>query len=318
MSGLPPITDAAVLVGTSTSDDGAVYRISDELAMIQSVDFFTPVVDRAFDFGAISAANSISDIYAMGGRPVLAMNVVGFPSRSDRVPLAVLGDILRGGAAKAAEAGVSVVGGHTIDDNEPKFGMAVTGFVHPDRIWRNVGGRAGDALVLTKALGTGIISTAMRAQKCSEASAQAAIASMSMLNRLAAETAQDFEVHACTDVTGFGLLGHLREMLRNTLDATIEVGAVPLLPGARELFEAGFFPGGSRRNFQAVQSLLDDAPSEISAELALLCDAQTSGGLLIAVPADEADVLAERCRSAGLAAARIGELSAGSGRIRLR
>jgi selenide,water dikinase len=318
LSALPPVTDSAVLVGTSTADDAAVYKLSDELALIQTVDFFTPIVDSPFAFGEISAANSISDVYAMGGRPVIAMNIVGYPRDNPKAPLSALGDILKGGASKAAEAGVSVVGGHSIDDSEPKYGMAVTGFVHPDKIWRNVGAKPGDSLVLTKALGTGIIATAMRAQKADSDIVATAIASMSLLNKAAAEAAMAFDVHACTDVTGFGLLGHLREVLHNKLDAVLNFSQVPILPGTHELAKAGFVPGGSRRNLASLQDVVT-ADSKIAAiDQEILCDAQTSGGLLFALSPSEAIELVAKCRAVGLAAAIVGSVSNGFGKIRVR
>ncbi len=211
---LPPITDPNVLVGPETSDDAAVYRLTDGLALVLTVDFFTPIVDDPYAFGQIAAANSLSDVYAMGGRPIAMLSIVGFPR--DKLPMTVLGEVLRGGAEKAQEAGVSVVGGHSIDDAEPKVGYAVVGLVHPARIWRNVGARPGDALVLTKPLGTGIISTAIKQAKAPERAVTAAIRTMATLNRAAAEAAATVPVHAATDVTGFGLLGHLREMTRGS------------------------------------------------------------------------------------------------------
>jgi selenide,water dikinase len=314
---LPPITDLAVLVGTSTADDAAVYKISDEQALVQTLDFFTPIVDSPYDFGAISAANSISDVYAMGGRPVLAMNIVGYPRNNPKVPLWALADILRGGSDKAAEAGMSVVGGHTIDDNEPKYGMSVTGFVHPDKIWKNVGAHPGDVLVLTKPLGTGIISTAMRAQVASAEVSAEAIRMMSMLNKVAAESAHDLDVHACTDVTGFGFLGHLREMIRTDLDALVHLASVPLLPGTRSLAEEGHMPGGSRRNLDSLEGLLDLADGIDEIDQLILCDAQTSGGLLFALSAEDAKIHVERCQAAGIAATIVGEFRAGKGKIRV-
>ena len=318
LSALPPVTDSAVLVGTSTADDAAVYKISDELALIQTVDFFTPVVDSPTQFGEISAANSISDVYAMGGRPVIAMNIVGYPRNNPKAPLSALGDILKGGASKAAEAGVSIVGGHSIDDNEPKYGMAVTGFVHPDKIWRNQGARPGDRLVLTKALGTGIVSTAMRAQQADEHVIRLAIASMARLNKEAAEAAMDLRISACTDITGFGLLGHLREMLSAHLDAIVATAAVPLLPGALELASEGFIPGGSRRNRAFLGDTVMAAATVDSLVHDVLCDAQTSGGLLFALPAADAKTLVLRCTELGLAAAEIGEFASGAGKIHLQ
>ncbi len=318
LSALPLVTDPAVLVGTSTADDAAVYKVSDELAIIQTVDFFTPIVDSPWSFGAISAANSISDVYAMGGRPIMAMNVVGYPRNNPKAPLSALGEILKGGAAKAAEAGVSVVGGHTIDDNEPKYGMSVTGFVHPDKIWRNVGAHPGDKLVLTKPLGTGIISTAMRAGVAPPAVAEAAIVMMSLLNRGAAEAASDLDIHACTDVTGFGLLGHLREMLGGSLDAEIDAASVGLLGGVLDLLAQGHLPGGSRRNRSSLESILSVAPSVAAPLVDIFCDAQTSGGLLFALADDQAAILSQRCAAAGVPAFTIGSFSDGSGRISLR
>jgi len=308
LSALPPIDDPSVLVGTSTADDAAVYRVSDELAIIQTVDFFTPIVDSPYYFGAISAANSISDVYAMGGKPVMALNVVGFPKNREGLPLSVLGEVLEGGADKAREANVAVVGGHTIDDHEPKYGMSVMGFVHPERIWKNIGGKPGDALVLTKPIGTGIISTAMRAGKASDEVGELAIRSMAMLNRAAADAASAFEVHACTDITGFGLLGHLREMLSDgTVGARVEAEAVPLLAGTRELCRAGFVPGGTRRNLAALGAQVRPGalPEE---ERLILADAQTSGGLLLALPRAVAKELLDELERAGVMGALIGEL----------
>lgn len=314
---MPPITDAAVLVGTSTADDAAVYKLSDEQALVQTLDFFTPIVDSPYAFGAISAANSISDVYAMGGRPVLALNIVGYPRNNPAVPLSALADILRGGSDKAAEAGMSVVGGHTIDDSEPKYGMSVTGFVHPDKIWTNIGAHPGDVLVLTKPLGTGIISTAMRAQVASTEVSDEAIKMMSMLNKVAAESAHDLDVHACTDVTGFGFLGHLREMIGADLDAHVSLATVPLLVGARELARDGHIPGGSRRNLESLDGILEVATGIDETDQLLLSDAQTSGGLLFALTADDAKRHVDRCLAADIPAAIVGEFRAGTGKIRL-
>jgi len=306
---LPAVDDENVLVGTGTADDGAAYRISDEVALIQSVDFFTPVVDDPYWFGAIAAANSISDIYAMGGSPAIALNIVGFPKNHPDLPLEVLGDILRGGADKAREAGVSVLGGHSIDDREPKYGMAVTGFCHPDRIWTNVGAKPGDQLVLTKPLGTGIIASALRKQACEPAVLQGALESMATLNRAAAEAATGLDVHACTDITGFGLLGHLGEMLgRGGLKATLSVSAIPVLDGARELAQAGYVPGGTRRNLNAESQRTSFGAEVGELDQLLVCDAQTSGGLVLALtPADAAALQSKLGRER---AAIIGEVSA--------
>jgi selenide,water dikinase len=314
---LRPVTDPSVLVGHSTADDAAVYKISDEQALVQTLDFFTPVVDSPYDFGAISAANSISDVYAMGGTPVLALNIVGYPRNNPKVPLSALSDILRGGSDKAAEANMSVVGGHTIDDSEPKYGMSVTGFVHPDKIWTNVGAHPGDKLVLTKPLGTGIISAAMRATVAPEDVSREAIRMMSMLNKVAAESAHDLAVHACTDVTGFGFLGHLREMLSPELDVELRLADVPLLKGARELAADGHIPGGTRRNLASLEGVLELSKDIGEVDSLLLCDAQTSGGLLFALSEEDAVKHIERCQAAGVPATMVGEFKKGSGKIQV-
>jgi len=297
-----------VLVGTKTADDAAVYRVSDELSIIQTVDFFTPIVDDPYCFGAIAAANSLSDVYAMGGKPALALNVVGFPRDSETLPMSVLAEILRGGAEKAREAGIDIVGGHTIDDREPKYGLCVTGFVHTDRYWSNVGARPGDRLLLTKPLGTGIISTALRSESANEAISGPAIQTMAALNRAAAEAAAQVDVHACTDVTGFGFLGHLREMLgERDLGVRVSLAAVPLLEGARDLAEQGFVPGGARRNLESLEAHIQLDAALTDLDRLLLCDPQTSGGLLFAVPSATAGDLLDRLSAAGVAAAEVGE-----------
>lgn len=312
---MPEITDPNVLVGPKTADDAAIYRVSDELALIQTVDFFTPVVDDPYQFGAIAAANSLSDVYAMGGRPVLALNVVGFPRKSDAAPMSMLAEILRGGAEKAKEAGIDIVGGHTVDDKEPKYGLCVTGFVHPEKYWTNVGGVPGDRLVLTKPIGTGIVTTALKAGTAGEEAARVAIGTMSTLNREAAEIGREVGVRACTDITGFGLLGHLREMLFG-VGARIHLSAVPVLPGARELTAKGSIPGGTRRNKESLDRVVtyDDVIGE--ADRLLLCDAQTSGGLLFAVEPSRCNDLLSGLAGAGVLSSAIGELTAGpEGRI---
>lgn len=306
-----------MLVGASTSDDAAVYKISEELALIQTVDFFTPIVDSPYAFGAISAANSISDVYAMGGVPMLAMNIVGFPRNHPDAPLSILQDILKGGADKAAEANISIVGGHTIDDAEPKYGMAVTGFVHPNRIWRNTGARPGDRLLLTKPLGMGIISTAMRAGAAPDALSEQAIELMCMLNRNAADAARGLDVHACTDITGFGLLGHMREMLGPDVDFELTLGSVPVIEGTHALAEAGFVPGGSRRNKASLASAVQFAPGIGEVDQDILCDAQTSGGLLFALPPDQVGDFLLACKASSTPAVDIGTVLPGSGLIRV-
>ena len=309
LRGLPPIDDPNVLVGNSTADDAGVYRLTAEIALVQTVDFFTPIVDDPYTFGAIAAANALSDVYAMGGRPVTAVAIAAFPQDAS---IEVLHDILRGGAEKAREAGINVIGGHTIKDDEPKYGLAVTGIVHPDRILRNSTAHAGDALVLTKALGTGILTTARRSDRIDDAALAAAIASMTTLNRAAAESLAGFDVHAATDVTGFGLAGHLLEMLRGaSVGAKIEAHAVPLLPLALELAREGVAPGGSRTNL--AQALAAGATFDASIEPALqlvLCDAQTSGGLLVAIAPADAQRYVRAAQEQNVSAVVIGHTTA--------
>ena len=297
-----------------------MFRLAPDLALVQTVDFFAPIVDDPFAFGQIAAANALSDVYAMGGEPKTALNIAAFPQEG--VPMEVLGEILRGGIEKAAEAGVVVVGGHTIADEEIKFGMAVTGIVHPDRIWRNVGARPGDALVLTKPLGTAIVTTAAKRGAAIADALPAAIRSMSTLNAAAARALRALDVHACTDVTGFGLMGHAYEMAHGS-DVTIvlEAAALPLLPEARRLAVAGTSTGGCRRN----RSWLDDkvaVAADVAADLVEVAfDPQTSGGLLVAVA--EADVARaiDALRAAGaLAVALVGRVRerAGGRAVELR
>jgi len=303
-------------VGIRTRDDAAVYRLSDELALVQTVDVFTPVVDDPYQYGAISVANALSDIYAMGARPLLALNIVGFPR--GRLPLEILGEILRGGAAKAEEAGVIIVGGHSIDDPEPKYGLAVTGTVHPQKIVTNAGGRAGDVLILTKPLGIGVITTGIKQDRTPPPVAAEAIRVMGILNRAAAEAMVEVGVDACTDVSGFGLLGHLHEMAEASgVAARISVAAVPLLPEAHALARRGAIAGGTARNFEFLQDKVDYDETLDEATRLLLADAQTSGGLLIAVPAAKAGALEAALRRREVApVARIGALVPGpAGRI---
>jgi selenide,water dikinase len=305
---LPPVSDPNLLVGPETCDDAAVYRLTDDLALVLTVDYFTPIVDDPYAFGQIAAANSLSDVYAMGGRPIAMLSIVGFPR--DKLPLGILGEILKGGAEKAREAGVSVVGGHSIDDAEPKVGYAVAGLVHPARVWKNVGARPGDALVLTKPLGTGIISTAIKQGKAAPATIEAAVRTMATLNRAAAEAVSQVEVHAVTDVTGFGLLGHLREMTGGSgVRARLEASRIPLLPDVVSLAEAGLVPGGTRRNLKSVAEVVRWDAAIAEPLRAVIGDAQTSGGLLVATPA--AAALLRALETAGVSgAARIGEIVA--------
>ncbi|MBC8079809.1 MAG: selenide, water dikinase SelD, partial [Gorillibacterium sp.] len=234
-----------LLVGIDTSDDAGVYRLTDDLAIVQTVDFFTPIVDDPYSFGQIAAANAISDIYAMGGRPLTALNIVAFPIRT--LDKQVLADILRGAGDKMQEANVTLVGGHSIDDNEPKFGMAVTGLIHPDKVRTNAGAKSGNILILTKPIGVGILTTSIKKDRLDAAEVQRVTDVMATLNKAAAETMESFEVHACTDVTGFGLIGHALEMAKGSgRGIKIWADQVPLLPRVRELAEAGFIPGGTK------------------------------------------------------------------------
>src|SRR3954471_21702034 len=249
LAGLPPITDPHVLVGHATSDDAAVYRLSDDLALVLTTDFFTPIVDRPYDFGAVAAANALSDVYAMGGKPLTALNLVGFPDQ--KLGVEVLADILRGAADKAAEAGIAIVGGHTIKTDEPIFGLAVVGTVHPKRVLSNAGAKPGDALVLTKPIGLGIITTAAKNGEDKLGAIADAIKVMGTLNRAAAEVLAGFEVHALTDVTGFGLLGHLRNVTAASgVTARVTAAAVPVIAAAREYVRGGIAPGGTHANWK--------------------------------------------------------------------
>lgn len=319
LRGLPVSVDPAVLVGTATADDAAVYKVRDDLAIVQTVDFFTPIADDPYDFGAISAANALSDLYAMGARPLFALSVVGFPSR--RLPLTALQRILEGAVDKAREAGIEIIGGHSVEDTEPKFGLVATGSVHPDRILTNAGARAGDVIVLTKPIGTGIIATAVKRGVAEPEVARHALEVMSGLNRAAAEAMAEAEgVHACTDVTGFGLLGHLREVTAGAgLDAEIDPHAVPLVEGVRELAAADVVPGGTLDNLAHVEPHIDWSQGLSRVHKLILADAQTSGGLLIAISPDHVQSLIDGLHSRGVTEAReIGRfVGEGQGRIRV-
>ncbi len=307
---LPPqAANPNLLVGLDTSDDAGVYRLTDELALVQTLDFFTPIVDDPYDFGQVAAANAISDIYAMGGRPLTALNIVAFPIHT--LDKSVLTDILRGAGDKMAEAGVTLVGGHSIDDKEPKFGLAVTGTVHPGRVRTNAGAKPGDRLILTKPIGVGILTTSIKKDLLSEAEIARVTSVMATLNKTAAETMEPYEVHACTDVTGFGLLGHATEMAKGSgMGIVIRSEDVPLLPRVRELAEGGSVPGGTRNNYAHVEADVAFPEEMDSIGRFILCDAVTSGGLLIAVDGSQADELLERLLAAGVEAAAIGEVTA--------
>jgi selenide,water dikinase len=308
-----------LLVGHATNDDAAVLRISGDVAIAQTVDFFTPIVDDPFLFGAIAAANSVSDIYAMGAKPVLGLAIAGFPS--DVLPLEVLHEILRGGASKAAEAGFPIAGGHTIIDDVPKYGLAVTGVVHVDKIVRNSTARPGDVLVLTKPLGNGILISAFRALsgkrfRRQPPSLHEAIRWMTTLNRDAAEAMVECGVRAATDVTGYGFIGHLLEMCAGSgAGAEVRMQDVPLLEGAREWLARGYRPEGSVRNARTFRERVVGIRSE--EDYLLLCDAQTSGGLLMAVAPDRLAALEARMRRSGLFYAKVGVITGDSGKVSL-
>ncbi|MCI0705670.1 MAG: selenide, water dikinase SelD [Planctomycetia bacterium] len=314
---LPPVTDPKVLVGSSTADDAAVYKLSDELALVLTTDFFTPIVDAPRDFGRVAAANALSDVYAMGGKPLSALSIVGFP---DSLPATVLGEILAGASEIANEASCPIVGGHTIKSEEPIFGLAVVGTVHPDRVLSNAGAKPGDALVLTKPLGLGIISTAAKNDQDAKSAITEAIRVMTTLNRAAAEVFAKFEVHALTDITGFGLLGHLRNVTAASgVTAEVWAKAVPVLSAAREYVAVGIAPGGTRANLKFLKEWVEFAPGITNEEQLLLCDAQTSGGLLAAVPEGIASQVTSALTVAGtLSAAIVGRITGtGTGRIRV-
>ena len=305
LSALPRFDNPNVLVGFDTADDAGVFLINADLALVQTVDFFTPIVDDPLTFGAIAAANALSDVYAMGGAPLSALSIVAFPADGD---MEVLGEIMRGGLEKMREAECALLGGHSVADPEIKFGYAVTGTVHPARIKANSGAQAGDALVFTKALGTGVIGTALKRGIASPESVEAATRSMLMLNREACAAMLRFDVHACTDVSGFGMIGHAREVaLASGVTLEIETAAVPLLPGALDAVKAGAIPGGLKNNREFASCAVDAKPSIDGALLDLLYDPQTSGGLLIALPERDAAALERilpRARRMGRVVAR--------------
>jgi len=316
LANLPAVIDQNVMVGADKRDDAAVYRLTDELALVQTVDFFTPVVDDPYTFGAIAAANSLSDIYAMGARPIFALNIAAFPV--NRLPLEVLEAILKGASDKAAEAGISVLGGHSIEDTEPKFGMVVSGLVHPGKVLSNDGAKPGDVLILTKPIGTGIIATAAKQGLAEDESVKSAIHNMMMLNKVAAELMMKRAVSACTDVTGFGLAGHLHELTAASgVDAEIRFGSIPFLEGVQQLAAAGAIPGGTMANTDFAADFTDFGDLS-QTDKYLICDAQTSGGLLISLPPHEAELLMTDLLDQGMTAAIIGSMTGvGEGRIRV-
>ncbi len=298
LSHLPTVTHPDLLVGTETGDDAAVYRLGEDIALVQSVDFFPPVVDDPYDFGAIVVANAVSDIYAMGGTPLLGLNIVAFPVG---LPKEILTTILKGGYDKADEAHLLIVGGHTIDDEEPKYGVAVTGLIRPGQQVTNANAQAGDSLVLTKPIGTGIITTAGKQDAVDEQVLDEAIRTMATLNRAASEAMMQVGVHACTDITGFGLLGHLKAMMvASGVGAHLYLSQVPLLPGTWRLAEQGIAPGGTERNLASLGSNVqwDSAVPDVAK--VVLSDAQTSGGLLISVAPDKEQRLIDELTRRGV------------------
>ncbi|CAM3167047.1 selenide, water dikinase SelD [Filibacter tadaridae] len=306
---LPPAaSNPNLLVGLDTSDDAGVFRINDTTAIVQTVDFFTPIVDDPYDFGQIAATNAISDVYAMGGTPITALNIVAFPIAT--LDKEILAAILRGAGDKLNEAGVTLVGGHSIDDKEPKFGLAVTGVIHPDKIRTNSGAKPGDKLVLTKPIGVGICTTSLKNGLLSEEEISAVTKVMTTLNKTAAEVMGNYAVHSATDVTGFGLLGHASEMAKGSgVGLRIHYNQVPILPRVKELAEAGSVPGGTKNNFAHIAGIVTYPESLDQIDRWILCDAVTSGGLLISIGDDEAEAFVDELQSKGVDARIIGEVT---------
>lgn len=318
MSMLPPgQPDPNLLVGLDTCDDAGVYRINDEMAIIQTVDFFTPVVDDPYFYGQIAAANSLSDVYAMGGKPLTAMNIICFPTK--KLELSVLAEILKGGADKIKEAGAVLLGGHSVEDNEPKYGLSVTGVVHPDKVLTNAGAKPGDVLVLTKPLGIGILTTAIKGELASPGEIERVIQVMAALNKNAAEAMAEVGVNSCTDITGFGLLGHASEMARGSkVSMSIWAETVPVLDGVHEYVKMGIVPAGTRGNLKYINQFVDFESNVSEGNRLVLADAITSGGLLISVPGQKSRQLMKELTARGVRdAAVVGEVGEGSGRIKV-
>ena len=300
-----------MLVGFESSDDAAVYRVSPDIAFVSTVDFITPPLDDPYWFGQIAAANSLSDVYAMGGKPLTALNLVMFPSK--KLDMEILKEILRGGGEKVKEAGVSMAGGHSVDDNEPKYGLAVTGSVHPDRIFTNRGSQAGDALILTKPLGTGVLFNANRSGKLPYSELEAILPQVASLNRKAAETAGNFDIHACTDITGFGIIGHGLEMARGSgMQINLYYDKLPFYPNAFNMYRKGETTGSNRANRKLAQGFWEAATKMSPEGEELLFDPQTSGGLLLSVSGTQAEELLAALKTAGVeSAACVGEVVTG-------
>jgi selenide,water dikinase len=303
------VPDPNLLVGLDTSDDAGVYKLTDDIALVQTVDFFTPIVDDPYMFGQIAAANSLSDIYAMGGKPLSVLNIVGFPITT--LDKSILADILRGAGDKVAESGATLMGGHSIDDQEPKFGLACTGIIHPDKIRANAGARAGDRVILTKPIGVGIQTTAIKTDLLSEEELDRLMNVMATLNKVAGEAMENYDVHACTDITGFGLLGHASEVAKGSkMGMVIENGKVPILPRTRELAEEGIVPGGTKANHRWLSDSVEYQDGIDEIDQWILCDAVTSGGLLISVSEEHASTLLNELVEQGVEAADIGYVTA--------
>jgi selenide, water dikinase len=309
---LPKVTDPNVLVGASNADDAGVYRITDDIAMVLTADFFTPIVDDPYWFGAIAAANSLSDVYAMGGKPLVALNIAALPAGAEFYEINK--KIMQGGIDKMAEAGVFIIGGHTVKDKEPKFGYAIMGNIHPDKILDNAKAQPGDALILTKPIGTGVISTGIKAGKCSAATAEAFTKSMATLNKRAGEIMLEVGVSTATDITGFGLIGHLNEVLTASKHtAHLHARQVPVFDEAITIAEMGMVPGGTRANQKSYDPIVEWSAEVSATDRVLMNDAQTSGGLLIFVPKERKDRLVAALQKEKILAAHIGDVQDGAG-----
>ena len=295
--------DPNLLVGLDVPDDAGVYKLNNDTALVQTLDFFTPIVDDPRMFGQIAAANSLSDVYAMGGKPLTVLNIVGFPIK--KLDPSILANILKGAAEKVQESGAILIGGHSIDDNEPKFGMSVTGIVHPDRVWTNHGAKPGDVLILTKPIGVGILTTAIKRDLLDQEGIDQVTNVMAELNKKAAEVLMNYSVHACTDITGFGLLGHAKEMASGSnVGIRIYKQQVPVLPRAYELAEQGIVPGGTKANHKWIAESVEYG-SVVEYEQWVLCDAVTSGGLMVSIPEDQAEACLKDLKEQGIEYASI-------------